>query len=226
MIIFLFFNNTSVKSKTLSNIFLGPENLNSRKDLWPNWKLPFHDSKGLSSDLIYPFWFEGKWLVEAKDEANPEDNYYYEVIFYKDQLGRIVADREYNSKSIAKSILNLDLKVVQNDPLAFNGQITFISSKRFIESKVISRSQIDNDNYFLADELVIQNFHELEASRLSQIETMTEFYLCGHSSKVSAIKPNICGIQIQANYGSRIGDHSVNAINSSKLSMRLTPIAN
>ena len=59
-----------------------------------------------------------------------------------------------------------------------------------------------NNNIFITDELTLQILHTPEFSRVSQVETLTEFKKCGYNQKnlTNVDGFNICGEQFQAIY--------------------------
>ena len=65
----------------------------------------------------------------------------------------------------------------------------------------IEEDRIDN-NVFITDELILQILHTPEFSRVSQVETLTEFKKCGSNQKnsINLSDFNICGEQFQAIY--------------------------
>tara|TARA_B100000575_G_C22854467_1_gene499730 strand:- start:170 stop:598 length:429 start_codon:yes stop_codon:yes gene_type:complete len=115
----------------------------------------------------------------------------------------LVADREYNTQSFALSSKNGGFLSVKNDPKSPNRQFAKLSEDRYLETKIIGRLyERINDDFFITDELILQIFHTPELSRVSQVETLTEFRKCGYDvnnlSKLSDFK--ICGEQFQAIY--------------------------
>ena len=142
----------------------------------------------------------------------------YTVSFKANESGEIVGDRAKNSESIGKAILGERLKKVKSDPNSFNNQIIYLNDDEFIESRVTARNQIFDKDVFFADEFLIQSFHKSGVSRLNQVETMSKFYRCDDvkflSSKLS--KPEICGFQYQATFGSKIGNKNVKAVSANK----------
>ena len=78
-----------------------------------------------------------------------------------------------------------------------------MTKDRYLETKIIGRLQEKpNNNLFITDELILQILHTPELSRVSQVETLTEFRKCGSDvntlSNLSSF--NICGEQFQAVY--------------------------
>ena len=201
--------------------------LYSREQEWPKWSLPNLKYSDISKDLIYPDWFEGKWIISSQDlENNLKEKIVYEVNFFKNEEGEVVGDRSNNSEAVGKAIFGDRLKKVRNDPQSFNNQITYLIDSEYIESRVTARSQIHDNNLFFSDEFVIQTVHKPEASRINQVEVMSKFYKCKFDDKniEEDSKNDICGIQYIATYGSKVGDQTVEAITTNKFSLRLKPI--
>ena len=179
--------------------------LSERKSIWPNWSVPsFLTRPRLKDDLIYPDWFEGIWDVNSNIEGDKnEESIIHSAKFKYDASGKLVADREYNTQSFALSSKNGGFLSVKNDPKSPNRQFAKLSEDRYLETKIIGRLyERINDDFFITDELILQIFHTPELSRVSQVETLTEFRKCGYDvnnlSKLSDFK--ICGEQFQAIY--------------------------
>ena len=92
---------------------------------------------------------------------------------------------------------------VKNDPKSPNRQFAKLTDDRYLETKIIGRLQekIDN-NIFITDELILQILHAPEFSRVSQVETLTEFQKCGsnQNDEINLSDFDICGEQFQAIY--------------------------
>ena len=88
----------------------------------------------------------------------------------------------------------------------------------YIDSRITGRNQMKDDDIFFADELVLQTVHKPGASRVNQVETISKFQKCNHddSNSEDNLKPDICGFQYIATYGSKVGDPSVHAIKTGK----------
>jgi len=179
--------------------------LSERKLIWPNWRVPsFLKRPSLKDDLIYPDWFEGVWDVNSNiDGDKNEESIIHSAKFKYDASGKLVADREYNSKSFALSSKNVGFLSVKNDPKSPNRQFAKLTEDRYLETKIIGRLyETINNDIFITDELILEIFHTPELSRVSQVETLTEFRKCGHDvntfSTLSSF--NICGQQFQAVY--------------------------
>ena len=179
--------------------------LSQRKSIWPDWTLPYSFKRpGLNDDLIYPDWFEGIWNVNSKidGELNGEPILHSAKFIYNSS-GKLIADREYNTNSYALNAKNGDFLSVKNDPKSPNRQFAKLTEDRFLETKIIGRlNQKINNNIFITDELILQIFHTPDVSRVSQVETLTEFRKCGLDENiVNEISDfNICGEQFQAIY--------------------------
>ena len=195
------------------------EFLENRVNKWPEIYLPNFKLSDTSKDLIYPKWFEGTWLVTSQDLINDsEDPVIYKVNFFKNDSDLIVGNRAKNSESIGKAIFGETLIKVVNDPQSINNQITYLKDDLYIDSRITGRNQIQDDDIFFADELVIQTAHKPGASRINQVETISEFQKCsGDKFEGNNVKkPKICGFQYVASYGSKVGDPSIRAIKTKK----------
>ena len=182
-----------------------PSKLYERKSIWPDWRLPSSIKRpGLKDDLIYPDWFEGVWDVTSEIESDQDQEpIIHSAKFIHNTSGDLIADREYNTKSYALSTKTGGFLSVKNDPKSPNRQFAKLTEDRYLETKIIGRLQekIDN-NIFITDELILQILHTPEFSRVSQVETLTEFKKCG-STQINTINMsdfNICGEQFQAIY--------------------------
>ena len=182
-----------------------PSKLYERKSIWPDWRLPSSIKRpGLKDDLIYPDWFEGVWDVTSEIESDQnQEPIIHSAKFILNTSGDLIADREYNTKSYALSTKTGGFLSVKNDPKSPNRQFAKLTEDRYLETKIIGRLQekIDN-NIFITDELILQILHTPEFSRVSQVETLTEFKKCGsiHNNKINMSDFNICGEQFQAIY--------------------------
>ena len=182
-----------------------PSKLYERKSIWPDWRLPSSIKRpGLKDDLIYPDWFEGVWDVTSEIESDQnQEPVIHSAKFILNTSGDLIADREYNTKSYALSTKTGDFLSVKNDPKSPNRQFAKLTEDRYLETKIIGRLQekIDN-NIFITDELILQILHTPEFSRVSQVETLTEFKKCGsiQNDKINMSDFNICGEQFQAIY--------------------------
>ena len=92
---------------------------------------------------------------------------------------------------------------VKNDPNSPNRQFAELTEDRYLETKIIGRLyETINNDMFITDELILEIFHTPDLSRVSQVETLTEFRKCGFDgntlSELSSF--NICGEQFQAVY--------------------------
>ena len=179
--------------------------LSERKSIWPDWYVPsLLKRPRLKEDLIYPDWFEGVWDVNSKIESdNNEESILHSAKFVRNSSGKLIADREYNTKSYALSEKNAGFLSVKNDPNSPNRQFAKLTDDRYLETKIIGRldEKISN-NSFITDELILQILHTPELSRVSQVETLTEFRKClSDENTVSQLSSlSICGEQFQAIY--------------------------
>ena len=199
------------------------EFLENRENQWPDIYLPNFKFSDTSKDLIYPQWFEGNWLVTSQDILNESEKpTTYIVNFFKNESDLIVGNREKNSESLGKAIFGDTLIKVVNDPQSINNQITYLKDDFYIDSRITGRNQIQDDDIFFADELVIQTAHKPGASRINQVETISRFQKCPQE-KFEGIyfkKPSICGVQYVASYGSKVGDPSIHAIKTNKYKLK------
>ena len=179
--------------------------LSERKLIWPDWRLPSSLKRpGLKDDLIYPDWFEGVWDVTSQIESDQnQDTIIHSAKFIHNTSGDLIADREYNSKSYALSTKTGGFLTVKNDPKSPNRQFAKLTEDRYLETKIVGRLQekIDNNTFF-TDELILQILHTPEYSRVSQVETLTEFKKCAsnQNDEINLSDFNICGEQFQAIY--------------------------
>jgi len=195
------------------------EFLENRVNKWPEIYLPNFKFSDTSKDLIYPKWFEGSWLVTSQDIINDsEEPVMYKVNFFKNDSDLIVGNRAKNAESIGKAIFGDTLIMVVNDPHSINNQITYLKDDFYIDSRITGRNQIQADDIFFADELVIQTAHKPGASRINQVETISKFQKCSKKNLEgnNLHKPAICGMQYVASYGSKVGDPSIHAIKTNK----------
>ena len=182
-----------------------PSKLSDRKSIWPNWRAPsFLKRPSLKDDLIYPDWFEGIWDVNSKKEGDTnEESIIHSAKFIRNSSGKLVADREYNTQSFALSSRNGGFLSVKNDPKSPNRQFAKLTEDRYLETKIIGRLQEETyNNIFITDELILQILHTPEFSRVSQVETLTEFKKCGsnQNNEINLSDFNICAEQFQAIY--------------------------
>ncbi len=186
------------------NIFQQSQLL-ERQSIWPDWHFPsFLKRPGLTDDLIYPDWFEGEWDVQSNIEGDKnEEPIFHSAKFIHNSSGGLIADRQYNSESYVLSIKNSGFLSVMNDPKSPNRQFATLTEDRYLETKIIGRSQEKiNDNIFITDELILQILHSPELSRVIQVETLTEFRKCesNRNTFTGLGDFNICGQQFQAIY--------------------------
>ena len=190
---------------TLELNFDQPSQLSERKLIWPNWNFPaLLKRPRLKDDLIYPDWFEGVWDVNSKKVSNKnEESILHSAKFIYNRSGKLIADREYNTKSFALRTKNSGFLSVKTDPNSPNRQFAQLTEDRYLETKIIGRFQEKiNNNIFLTDELILQILHTPELSRVSQVETLTEFRKCGQDERTVTKSRdfNICAEQFQAIY--------------------------
>ena len=205
------------------------EFLQNRVNKWPEIYLPNFKFSDTSKDLIYPKWFEGSWLVSSQDISNDsEEPVIYKVNFFKNDSDLIVGNRAKNSESIGKAIFGDTLIKVVNDPNSINNQITYLKDDFYIDSRITGRNQIQDDDIFFADELVIQTVYKHGAARVNQVETISKFQQCDSEQLeiIDSQKNDICGLQYVATYGSKVGDPSIHAIKTNKYKLTFKFIEN
>ena len=205
------------------------EFLENRVNKWPEIYLPNFKFSDTSKDLIYPKWFEGSWLVSSQDISNDsEEPVIYKVNFFKNDSDLIVGNRAKNSESIGKAIFGDTLIKVVNDPNSINNQITYLKDDFYIDSRITGRNQIQDDDIFFADELVIQTVYKQGAARVNQVETISKFQQCDSEQLeiIDSQKNDICGLQYVATYGSKVGDPSIHAIKTNKYKLTFKFIEN
>jgi len=228
LIIFTYIGPLSAETILEINNFQ-PFKLSERKLIWPGWRLPSSMKRpGLKDDLIYPDWFEGVWDVTSEIEVdNNQESIIHSAKFIYNTSGDLIADREYNTKSYALNAKTSGFLSVKNDPKSPNRQFAKLTEDRYLETKIIGRSQEKiNNNVFITDELILEILHIPELSRVSQVETLTEFKKCGsHQTNEKNLSDfNICGEQFQAIYN-QPGQNLVSApikTEKSKLILRKT----
>ena len=205
-ILLIFSYTGSILAETILEINnFQPSKLSERKLIWPDWRFPSSIKRpGLKDDLIYPDWFEGVWDVTTEIESDQsQEPIIHSAKFIHNTSGDVIADREYNTKSYALSTKTGGFLSVKNDPKSPNRQFAELTEDRYLETKIIGRLQeeIDN-NIFITDELILQILHTPEFSRVSQVETLTEFKKCGsnQNEEINLSDFNICGEQFQAIY--------------------------
>tara|TARA_Y100001968_G_scaffold95749_1_gene85931 strand:- start:529 stop:1260 length:732 start_codon:yes stop_codon:yes gene_type:complete len=204
LIIFSFIN-PAIAEDILDLNILQISQLSERKSIWPYWRLPYALKRpGLKDDLIYPDWFEGVWNVNSNiDGEKNEEPIFHSAKFIHNSSGDLIADREYNAQSYALNSKNGGFLSVKNDPKSPNRQFAKLTEDRFLETKIIGRLQEKiNNNIFITDEITLQILHTPDLSRVSQVETLTEFRKCSLSlNNVNQLSDfNICGEQFQAIY--------------------------
>ncbi len=182
-----------------------PTQLSERKSIWPDWRIPSNLKRpNLKDDLIYPDWFEGVWDVNTKIESDKnEKSIIHSAKFVRNSAGKLVADREYNTQSFALNSENGGFLSVKNDPKSPNRQFAKLTEDRYLETKIIGRHQEKiNNKIFITDELILQILHTPDLTRVSQVETLTEFEKCESnlSNDINKSDFYICAKQFQAIY--------------------------
>ena len=199
--------------------------LEVREKEWPEWVITSLKYSDLKKDLVYPSWFEGTWLVKSENFSNSsEEPLYYQVNFYRNESNQIIGRRAANSESIGKALFGDRLLKVKNDPESFNNQIVYLRNDEYIDSRIIGRTQIEDENLFFSDELAIQTVYKSGISRINQVEVMSKFYKCDEIDNESSNLPakKICGSQYLATYGSKLGELNLKAVTSNKYALSFT----
>ncbi len=204
VILFTYSGSTLAETIPEKNNFQ-PSKLSERKLIWPDWRFPSSMKRPrLKDDLIYPVWFEGIWDVSSEIVSDKnQESVIHSAKFIQNNSGNVIADREYNTKSYALSTKIGGFLSVKNDPKSPNRQFAKLTEDRYLETKIIGRLQEQIDkNIFITDELILQILHTPELSRVSQVETLTEFKKCGsnQNDEITSTDFNICGEQFQAIY--------------------------
>ena len=208
-LVFILISFTCIQPIIAENIFdlalVKPSQLLERKSNWPDWRLPsFLKRPSLQDDLIYPDWFEGVWDVTSEIESDQDQEpIIHSAKFIHNTSGNLIADREYNTKSYAFGTKTGGFLSVKNDPKSPNRQFAKLTEDRYLETKIIGRLyETINNDIFITDELILQILHTKELSRVSQVETLTEFRKClSDENTVSQLSSlSICGEQFQAIY--------------------------
>ena len=195
--------------------------LEIRNSQWPNWNLPgpFKIS-GLKKDIYYPSAFQGEWQVVNVDLINSKNKVFkYKARFKDNSENKLIADREFNSRSIGKSLLGNQFINIQNDPKNINRQLAIFKNREYLESKVIGRNQSNlSEDTFIADELVLQIYHSQTKSRINQVETLSKYFKCKNIGiEFSNLKNEpICGQQLQAKYAAPGESFSSKPLNLNK----------
>ncbi len=179
--------------------------LERRLNDWPEWRLPGpFNRRALNQEIVYPSWFNGSWIVQSSDLNDPDKkSLEYQVNFILNSSNEVVGDRAFNALSVGKATLGDKLLRVQDDPKSPNRQVAIFDEQIFLETKVIGRNQyLKNQSVLFIDELALQVFHNLDISRIKQVETLSKFELCKESNSKSEefSKKKICGEQWQAIY--------------------------
>ena len=204
VILFTYTGHTHAETILEKNNFQSYK-LSERKLIWPDWRFPSSIKRpGLKDDLVYPDWFEGVWDVTSEIESDQnQEPILHAAKFIYNTSGDLIADREFNTSSYALSAKTVGFLSVKNDPKSPNRQFAKLTEDRYLETKIIGRLQEKiGDNIFITDELILQIFHTPAFSRVSQVETLTEFKKCGsnQNNEINNSEFNICGEQFQAIY--------------------------
>jgi hypothetical protein len=153
--------------------------LEARLAAWPQWRLPGPLPRPGRTDLQYPAWFAGDWLVSSLEEgAPPEETVHWPVRFRPSPGGGVVGERAANARAVGQALLGEALREVRDDPANPNRQIARLAGDQFLETTVVGRRSERNPRdgeLFLADELVLQVLHGPGDPRVSRIETLSRY---------------------------------------------------
>ena len=145
--------------------------LEQRLLAWPDWSLPAPLTRPGQTDLEYPQWLEGNWLLTSTDGSQAT------VGFKRRSDGLVVGNRAANATAVAKLSLGDELLSVENDPNNPNRQLTRLRDGLLLETSIQGRgSESISPIVFLADELSLQTLRRPELPpRLSRIEILSKF---------------------------------------------------
>ena len=145
--------------------------LEQRLLAWPDWSLPAPLTRPGQTDLEYPQWLEGNWLLTSTDGSQAT------VCFKRRSDGLVVGNRAANATAVAKLSLGDELLSVENDPNNPNRQLTRLRDGLSLETSIQGRgSKSISPIVFLADELSLQTLRRPELPpRLSRIEILSKF---------------------------------------------------
>jgi hypothetical protein len=186
---------------------------------WPAWSLPAPLPRPGHGDLVYPAWFEGRWLVHSEGIS-------HEARFRPAEQG-VVGDRAFNAAAVGRALLGDQLLSVDDDPSNPNRQIARLAGGLLLESTVVGRRTQGgvmegpipetSGPVFWADELVLQVLHGPGEPRVSRVETLSRYQLEPDGS--------ICGEQWQASYPSPLLGLAAQPTSQHHASLRLRPLA-
>ena len=176
-----------------------------RQNQWPNWARPLLiKNSQLNEPLIYPSWFQGSWEVESINLVNPDEIPVKHLArFQLQNQNRVLADRSFNTKSLGEATLKENFIGVKDDPNNPNRQIAFFDEERSLETKIISRGEeYPSHDVFISDEVSMQIFHSSSISRISKVETLSQYQLCkaNQINSPTFSEVTICGEQWQVNF--------------------------
>jgi hypothetical protein len=140
---------------------------------WPDWSLPAPLTRPGQTDLEYPQWFEGVWLLDSNEISQAN------VVFRRRDDGKVVGLRAANAAAVAKQVLADEVLAVEDDPINPNRQLTKLSNDRLLETSIQGRAtETSKTGFFLADELSIQTLRQPGLPpRVSRIEILSKFHL-------------------------------------------------
>ncbi|MEB3307705.1 MAG: POLO box duplicated region [Cyanobacteriota bacterium] len=143
--------------------------LPARAGEWPAWSLPGPLPQPGRADLVYPSWFEGRWLVNSSG-VNHEAR-------FRPGVGGVVGERAFNALAIGRALLGESLLSVDDDPANPNRQIARLAGGLMLESTVLGRRTEGSGSDFWADELALQVLHGPGNPRVSRVETLSHYQL-------------------------------------------------
>ncbi|WP_199320327.1 DUF6816 family protein [Leptolyngbya sp. FACHB-261] len=173
--------------------------LAERMAQFPDWGSP--RTQRAQGDLIYPDWFQGTWQVSTKlvDLVAPlapeittpgfEGNrsllnqpVHFQARF-NGKPGRIVADRTFNGRNLAKAYLGNAVQNVKADPADPNRQVTLLRGNRQLVSIVTQRAtETPSPERYITSEVFEQVFRGAGSVRFNRVETTTDY--------IQQIEPN------------------------------------
>jgi hypothetical protein len=188
--------------------------LSDRLQQFPNWSNSPKIARA-GGELIYPEWFEGRWLATSTlvEQIAPlapklvtpgfESNRQYldrpiefEVRFIPAQPTNFVADRAFNGLNIARAYLgDANVKSVKIDPQNPTRQITQLDRQRQLVSIATGFDrELPTPNNFIATELSQQLFSGSPNLYLNTVEVTTDYQFS------PSLTPRITATQIAAIY--------------------------
>ncbi len=226
MFLILFGKSLSSLGMTLPS-FLNVSTQEIAKKNWliPNLSRPFVN-KAILEEFYYPDWFEGDWKVLSIGDSS-NSSVEHEAIFKPDQSGRIIADKLFNTESLARSLFGQDFISLREDPNASNRQLAVFKGNRYLETKVLERNQENNSStVFSSKETVLQIFHVPDITTINKVETSSRFSLCSLNefSLDTSDDLIICGEQMQRIYDIPVNNFQSSPIKTNYFRLFLVPL--